>query len=166
MRLSGSTMIRILEELLPARFGGSPLDYQLLEEEDDAGYTRLTLLVSPRIEIDDEKAVTGAVLEAIDPPGPISPRVNLVLGLEADEDAQWKAVRAKVRNQVRKADRECLYLNTGSTEELLDGFYEPFSVNMRELGSPVHSRGFFREAGFLSDKLTHPLAGQRADGLC
>ena len=33
--LVGSDMVRILEEVLPARFGGSPLDYQLLEEEDD-----------------------------------------------------------------------------------------------------------------------------------
>ena len=47
--------------------------------------------------------------------------MNLVLALEADEDAQWKATRLKVRNQVRKADRECLYLATGSSAELLDG---------------------------------------------
>jgi FemAB-related protein (PEP-CTERM system-associated) len=84
-------------------------------------------------------------LGAIETPPATSPRVNLVLALEADEETQWKAVRAKVRNQVRKADRECLYLATGSTEELLEGFYQPFSVNMRDLGSPVHSRAFFRE---------------------
>lgn len=96
-----------------------------------------------------------------------SPRVNLVLALEADEETQWKAVRAKVRNQVRKADRECLSLATGSTEQLLDGFYQPFSINMRDLGSPVHSRGFFREAArTFGDRLRFIVTtdGQRAVG--
>ena len=73
-------------------------------------------------------------------------RVNLVLPLAADEEAQWKAVRAKVRNQVRKAEREGLALATGSPEELLDGFYAPYCVNMRDLGSPVHARAFFAAA--------------------
>src|SRR5262249_39283040 len=31
--LIGSQMVRILEDVLPAKFGGSPLDYQLIEEE-------------------------------------------------------------------------------------------------------------------------------------
>jgi hypothetical protein len=63
--LVGSEMIRILEEVLPARFGGSPLDYQLLEEEDGQGFTRLSLLVSPKVEIADETEVSEAVLEAL-----------------------------------------------------------------------------------------------------
>ena len=63
--LVGSEMIHILEEVLPARFGGSPLDYQLLEEEDESGFTRLSLLISPRIEIADETAVIEAMLEAL-----------------------------------------------------------------------------------------------------
>ena len=63
--LVGSEMINILEEVLPARFGGSPLDYQLLEEEDKDGFTRLSLLVSPRVEIADETEVIEVVLEAL-----------------------------------------------------------------------------------------------------
>ena len=31
----GSMLHELLEETLPARFGGSPLDYQLVEEEED-----------------------------------------------------------------------------------------------------------------------------------
>jgi hypothetical protein len=61
----GSEMIHILEEVLPARFGGSPLDYQLTEEEDEDGFTRVSLLVSPKIEIEDESAVIEAVLNAL-----------------------------------------------------------------------------------------------------
>jgi len=63
--LVGSEMLHILEEVLPARFGGSPLDYQLLEEEDQQGYTRLCLLVSPRIQNIDESQVIETVLEAL-----------------------------------------------------------------------------------------------------
>jgi len=65
--LVGSEMLSILEELLPARFGGSALDYQLLEEEDERGFTKLSLVVSPRIEIRDEAAVIDAVLNALGP---------------------------------------------------------------------------------------------------
>ena len=63
--LVGSEMVRILEEVLPARFGGSSLDYQLLEEEDERGFTRLSLVVSPKINIGDEEAVISTVLEAL-----------------------------------------------------------------------------------------------------
>ncbi len=73
-------------------------------------------------------------------------RVNLVLRLEQDSDAQWKALRAKVRNQTRKAEREGLELMNGEPAGLLAAFLEPFRVNMRDLGSPVHSQAFFRSA--------------------
>ena len=65
MSLVGSEMVRILEEVLPARFGGSALDYQLLEEEDEQGFTRLSLLVSERVHLADEAEVIGAVLDAL-----------------------------------------------------------------------------------------------------
>jgi hypothetical protein len=58
-------MVRILEEVLPARFGGPSLDYQLLEEEDERGFTRLSLIVSPRIEVADESRVVQTVLDAL-----------------------------------------------------------------------------------------------------
>jgi len=60
-----SDMTRVLEEVLPARFGGSPLDYQMVEEEDDDGFTRLNLLVHPRIQIADEAEVIGTVVRNI-----------------------------------------------------------------------------------------------------
>lgn len=44
--LIGSDVVHILEEVLPARYGGSPLDYQMMEVEDEDGFTRLWLLVS------------------------------------------------------------------------------------------------------------------------
>jgi len=63
--LIGEDMVRILEDVLPARFGGSPLDYQLVEDEDDRGFTRLSLRVSPSIALEDDQAVIEAVLDGL-----------------------------------------------------------------------------------------------------
>ena len=63
--LIGSDMTHILEQVLPARFGGGPLDYQIAEEEDDRGLTRLTLLVNPTIAIPRDDLVIQAVLDAL-----------------------------------------------------------------------------------------------------
>ncbi len=57
MSLVGSEMEAVLTETLPRRFGGSPLDYQLMEEEDEHGFTRVSIIVSPRIKIEDEAEV-------------------------------------------------------------------------------------------------------------
>jgi hypothetical protein len=63
--LIGNEMLRVLESVLPARFGGSALDYQLSEEEDETGLTRLFLCISPRVEIRDEQAVIELVLRSL-----------------------------------------------------------------------------------------------------
>lgn len=63
--LIGNEILRILEEVLPARFGGSPLDYQLMEQEDEEGFTRLFLIISPRVEIADEAQVIEVMLNAL-----------------------------------------------------------------------------------------------------
>ena len=59
-------MERILEEVLPSRFGGSALDYQVLEQEDADGHTHLELLISPSVRLDDEPAVAQTILEELD----------------------------------------------------------------------------------------------------
>jgi len=63
--LIGAEMVGILEDVLPARFGGSALDYQLVEEEDERGFTRVTLVISPRVGVLDESEVVRTVLEAL-----------------------------------------------------------------------------------------------------
>ena len=47
MTLAGTDVVNILEEVLPKQLGGSPGDYQLVEEEG-AAQTMITLRVSPR----------------------------------------------------------------------------------------------------------------------
>jgi hypothetical protein len=53
-------LARVLEEDLPGRFGGAPLDYQLTEDEDESGRPRLRLLVNPAVGPLDEEAVKEA----------------------------------------------------------------------------------------------------------
>ena len=63
----GMTFVRsglfdILEDVLPARFGGTSADYQALEEETELGIFRLRLLVSPAVGPVDEEAVRQTFL--------------------------------------------------------------------------------------------------------
>jgi hypothetical protein len=65
MAFLDTDVIRVLDEVLPARFGGGPTDYQLLEEEDEHGRPRLRLLVHPALGPLDERAVADAFLREI-----------------------------------------------------------------------------------------------------
>jgi hypothetical protein len=87
--LIGTDMVRILDEVLPARFGGSALDYQLLEEEDERGFTRLSLLVSPRVQIADESAVIATLLDALRPQGAAADLARAVW----DKAGTWRVRR-------------------------------------------------------------------------
>jgi hypothetical protein len=48
-------LYELFEKTFPCEFGGGPGDYQLMEEEDDKGQTRLTLVVDPEVGALDEK---------------------------------------------------------------------------------------------------------------
>lgn len=69
-------------------------------------------------------------------------KATLILELSNDLNRMWKEFDAKLRNQVRKAQKSGLIASWSGIEGLSD-FYEVFAVNMRDLGSPVHSRKFF-----------------------
>jgi len=63
--LVSTEVVRVIEEVLPARFGGTPLDYQMREEEDGRGFTRLSLVVHPRIPLASEDDLRSVVLQAL-----------------------------------------------------------------------------------------------------
>jgi hypothetical protein len=60
----GTELLRLVEEVLPAAFGGSPLDYQLVEAELQ-GTTRILIVASPRLGALDERAVIARVLDTL-----------------------------------------------------------------------------------------------------
>ncbi len=64
--LLGSNCVHIIERVMPETFGGTSIDYQLVEAEDDARLTRLYLLISPRIGPVDEAAVLRRFTEALE----------------------------------------------------------------------------------------------------
>jgi hypothetical protein len=64
MSFLGSDVLVLVEQILPARFGGGPLDYQLVEEEAD-GLPKVTILVSPRVGALDEAEVVRVALETL-----------------------------------------------------------------------------------------------------
>lgn len=70
--------------------------------------------------------------------------VTLVLDLAADEDAQWAAFDAKLRNQVRKATRSGLRCERGAGH--VEAFHRVFTENMRDLGTPAMELAYFRRA--------------------
>lgn len=69
-------------------------------------------------------------------------KVTLILELADNPDRMWERFDPKLRNQIRKALRSGLTASWSGSEGLSD-FYDVFATNMRDLGSPVHSRGFF-----------------------
>ena len=61
----GPDVIRILEEILPHRFGGGPTDYQLVEDRSANGHPRVRLLVHPAAGPMDRHAVAEEFLGAL-----------------------------------------------------------------------------------------------------
>jgi FemAB-related protein (PEP-CTERM system-associated) len=70
-------------------------------------------------------------------------KVVMKLALPKGSDELWKSFPSKLRSQVQRPVKEGMYVKLGR-EESLDDFYAIFAENMRDLGTPVYSKGFFR----------------------
>jgi FemAB-related protein (PEP-CTERM system-associated) len=70
-------------------------------------------------------------------------KVTMLLPLRQSADDMWNALDRKVRNQIRKAEKSGIVVETGGLD-LLDGFYAVFARNMRDLGTPVYGRDLFQ----------------------
>jgi FemAB-related protein (PEP-CTERM system-associated) len=82
----------------------------------------------------------------------VNGKVHMRLPLPTTAGQLWDGFDAKVRNQVRKAQKNALTTAWGR-EDLLREFYAVFSHNMRDLGTPVYGRSLFRA-------ILHHLPGQ------
>lgn len=74
--------------------------------------------------------------------GTLSSKVHMRLALPSFPGPLWEELPAKVRNQVRKGEKNKLQIAWGGSERL-DEFYDVFSHNMRDLGTPVYGRALF-----------------------
>ncbi len=70
-------------------------------------------------------------------------KVVMTLALPEKADDLWKSFPSKLRSQVQRPVREGMYASLGR-EENLDAFYGIFAENMRDLGTPVYGKDFFR----------------------
>jgi len=65
MTFFDSEIIPVLEEVLPAHFGGTAIDYQIVEKESNRGLPQLLLRVNPNIGPLDEDNVKEVFLDAV-----------------------------------------------------------------------------------------------------
>ncbi|GGA84422.1 hypothetical protein GCM10011369_28090 [Neiella marina] len=72
-------------------------------------------------------------------------KVSMRMALAQSAEAQLASFKSKLRSQIRKAEKNGLHSETGNSETLLNHFYEVMLVNMRALGSPVHSYQWFEQ---------------------
>jgi len=70
-----------------------------------------------------------------------SHKVNMVLALPDNKTALWQSFSSKLRAQINRPKREAPQVLFGHTE-LIDDFYAVYARNMRDLGSPLHSKQF------------------------
>ena len=94
-------------------------------------------------------------------------KVRMILELPETSELLMKSFNSKFRNKIKKPIKAGLKCKIGGIE-LLNDFYTVFAINMRDLGSPVHSKRFIENVlnEFLqktkigivyNDK--HPIAG-------
>lgn len=70
-------------------------------------------------------------------------KAALVVPLCADADMHWSSLSSRLRGKVRKAAKSGAAFSAEGAEAI-DDFYRVFSLNMRDLGTPVYSPEFFR----------------------
>ena len=65
MTLQGADVMRIVEQVFPKKFGGDSTDYQVVEEEDKNGLTRISILADPNLGPISEAAIRKVFLQEI-----------------------------------------------------------------------------------------------------
>jgi len=69
-------------------------------------------------------------------------KICMFLRLPNHPELLWQEIGSKLRAQIKKGKGNQLEFKTGGIT-LLDDFYRVFSVNMRDLGTPVYAKSFF-----------------------
>ncbi len=77
-----------------------------------------------------------------DAPAVRTDKARMLLPLPPSSEELSASFKSKLRSQIRKPVKQGIQALVGG-KELLHEFYRVFSVNMRELGSPVHAKALF-----------------------
>jgi len=116
----------------------------LLCDNREIGDTLLSEAVAVRNECGAEHVELRHINPCADHLPTKQQKVCMMLNLDTDVKAQWQGFNAKLRNQIRKAEKSGLTVTVGG-KELLADFYAIFVRNMRDLGTPVYPEKFFAE---------------------
>jgi FemAB-related protein (PEP-CTERM system-associated) len=115
----------------------------LLAVDDEAGTALLRTAVGLLRQWRLQRLLLRQSAPLFDWPLDRSDKLAMQLRLTEDPEVLWKSFDPKVRNQVRKSEKSGVVTETVTLEEGLGGFFEVYSRNMRDLGSPAHSRQYF-----------------------
>ena len=70
-------------------------------------------------------------------------KVRMILALPESSQALLEGFKSKLRSQVRKSEKNGVSYALRDDIEAKAAFYKVMQINMRQLGSPVHSRKWF-----------------------
>ncbi len=73
----------------------------------------------------------------------VTDKVHMRLTLPKTVDGLWDGIKSKVRNQIRKPQKNEAFSIHWGGHDILDEFYDVFCKNMRDLGTPPFSRQLF-----------------------
>jgi serine/alanine adding enzyme len=136
--LSSALFGRFLVSLPFVNYGGLLTD----------GYSFQVALLDKAIELAKNLGADHIELRHEELPGLGWPKkqhkVSMRLDLPRDFETLWKKFPAKLRSQVRRAEKEQMTFRVGR-DDVLQDFYGVFSKNMRDLGTPIYSRLFFED---------------------
>ncbi|MFZ8198264.1 GNAT family N-acetyltransferase [Alteromonas portus] len=71
-------------------------------------------------------------------------KVRMLLPLPKSSEALLSSFKSKLRSQIRKAEKNGLTFELGTSNVLVSDFYHVYAQNMRDLGSPVHAEKWFK----------------------
>ena len=70
-------------------------------------------------------------------------KVSMRLRLPGSTEELWKSFPSKLKSQIRRPQKEAMSVRIDGIEEI-ESFYKAFSICMKNLGTPVYPKAFFR----------------------
>jgi FemAB-related protein (PEP-CTERM system-associated) len=118
-------------------YGGPIADSYFIEEKlMEAANTKAKELNVNHVEYRDDIKRDGYPVK--------TEKVNMLLELKSTTDELWNSFTPKLRAQIKRPQKENTETVIGNIE-YLDDFYKVFARNMRDLGTPVYSKYFFKK---------------------
>lgn len=143
--LIGGIPFTVFSSPLFGKFGVSMpyLNYGgVVSEYSDVCQSLMQSLEGVRAQLELQHIEVRSIQEGLGD-NPSTKKASMLLRLPADDETLDKLLGSKVRAQYKKADEFSPEARIGK-QELLDDFYRVFAQNMRDLGTPVYAKNWFR----------------------